>query len=329
MTSDAKVGLLLGLVFIFIIAFVINGLPRFRSAVNEAQATTNMAVGDDNYGITGKESKALEAMDWGSIENSPAAEQQATENTTSSNNPSNVITQNNDSGNELSTDSQPDTANNDGELDMFTRFRVRLQNNPFEGQPSEPASSSNNVAQNNQTTQTAVPAQQNVQPAQTQSNNKKTSLDLSQYKTYVVGSGESLSSIAKKFYGTEEGNKISTIQELYEANRDILKSVDSVVSGQKIVIPDLPSTPMPVLPTKTQPEKVLTGPQFANVKYVGNPIPDTGRWYEVKGDDNLWKIASEQLGKGSRYTELIKLNTDKISEDGKLKPGTRLRLPAK
>jgi nucleoid-associated protein YgaU len=328
MTSDAKVGLLLGLVFIFIIAFVINGLPRFRSAANDAQATPAMAVGDDNYGITGKESKALEAMDWRSGVNTTAAGQQSTENTTGSNNPSDVITQNNDPGNELATESQPDTANNNDELDMFTRFRVKLQNNPFETQPSEPVSSSNNVAQNNQTIQPAVPAQQNVQPTQTQSNNK-TSLDLSQYKTYVVGNGESLSSIAKKFYGTEEGNKISTIQELYEANRDILKSVDSVVSGQKIVIPDLPSTPMPVLPTKAQPEKVLTGPQFANVKSVGNPIPDTGRWYEVKGDDNLWKIASEQLGKGSRYTELIKLNTDRISEDGKLKPGTRLRLPAK
>ncbi len=30
MTSDAKIGLLLGLVFIFIIAFIINGLPAFR-----------------------------------------------------------------------------------------------------------------------------------------------------------------------------------------------------------------------------------------------------------------------------------------------------------
>ena len=30
MTSDAKIGLLLGLVFIFVIAFVINGLPNLR-----------------------------------------------------------------------------------------------------------------------------------------------------------------------------------------------------------------------------------------------------------------------------------------------------------
>ncbi|MGA2094604.1 MAG: hypothetical protein ABSH16_14575 [Sedimentisphaerales bacterium] len=30
MTSDAKIGLLLGLVFIFVIAFIINGLPGFH-----------------------------------------------------------------------------------------------------------------------------------------------------------------------------------------------------------------------------------------------------------------------------------------------------------
>lgn len=37
MTSDAKIGLLLGLVFIFVIAFIINGLPgsaRNKTATN-------------------------------------------------------------------------------------------------------------------------------------------------------------------------------------------------------------------------------------------------------------------------------------------------------
>ena len=41
MTSDAKIGLLLGLVFIFIIAFVINGLPRFKSVLAENELTLN------------------------------------------------------------------------------------------------------------------------------------------------------------------------------------------------------------------------------------------------------------------------------------------------
>lgn len=41
MTSDAKVGLLLGLVFIFIIAFLINGLPTFRSGKNNNELIVN------------------------------------------------------------------------------------------------------------------------------------------------------------------------------------------------------------------------------------------------------------------------------------------------
>ena len=39
MTSDAKIGLLLGLIFIFIIAFIINGLPNLRSQANNNELT--------------------------------------------------------------------------------------------------------------------------------------------------------------------------------------------------------------------------------------------------------------------------------------------------
>jgi len=42
MTSDAKVGLLLGLVFIFAIAFILNGLPSLNRQENNNQLTTNM-----------------------------------------------------------------------------------------------------------------------------------------------------------------------------------------------------------------------------------------------------------------------------------------------
>jgi len=59
MTSDAKIGLLLGLVFIFIIAFIINGLPRFRSNTNNNELTTNMVNSQNgSLGIAAKERKA-------------------------------------------------------------------------------------------------------------------------------------------------------------------------------------------------------------------------------------------------------------------------------
>ena len=42
MSSDAKIGLLLGLGFIFIIAFVINGLPSFRKDAGSNELTVKM-----------------------------------------------------------------------------------------------------------------------------------------------------------------------------------------------------------------------------------------------------------------------------------------------
>lgn len=42
MTSDAKIGLLLGLIFIFVIAFVIKGLPKLSHGANNNELTTEM-----------------------------------------------------------------------------------------------------------------------------------------------------------------------------------------------------------------------------------------------------------------------------------------------
>ena len=65
MTSDAKIGLLLGLVFIFIIAFVINGLPRFRSATNGSELTTNMVSSqNDIHPIGSRERNAPGVFNW-------------------------------------------------------------------------------------------------------------------------------------------------------------------------------------------------------------------------------------------------------------------------
>ena len=51
MTSDTKIGLLLGLVFIFVIAFLINGLPSFRSKTHGNDYTARMANLDSQQGL--------------------------------------------------------------------------------------------------------------------------------------------------------------------------------------------------------------------------------------------------------------------------------------
>ena len=74
MTSDAKIGLLLGLVFIFIIAFIINGLPSLRQDVNNNELTTTMVSSQNRaLGIGTKEREVIDRMQ--PAEKQPAAVQ--------------------------------------------------------------------------------------------------------------------------------------------------------------------------------------------------------------------------------------------------------------
>ena len=52
-------------------------------------------------------------------------------------------------------------------------------------------------------------------------------------RTYTVVAGDSLSKIAKKFYG--DGN---TWNRIFEANRDTVKNPDLIHPGQVLKIPD-------------------------------------------------------------------------------------------
>jgi len=60
MTSDAKIGLLLGLVFIFIIAFLINGLPNFSKGADNNELTGTMVDLQNNPpGIGSREREVI------------------------------------------------------------------------------------------------------------------------------------------------------------------------------------------------------------------------------------------------------------------------------
>jgi nucleoid-associated protein YgaU len=58
--------------------------------------------------------------------------------------------------------------------------------------------------------------------------------DTSVYTRHIVKKGESLSLIAKHYCGD-----MMKYQAIFEANRDILKSADSIEVGQVLVIPQL------------------------------------------------------------------------------------------
>ena len=79
MTADAKVGLLLGLVFIVLIAFLINGLPGF---LNPPSKLANAIPQDPqpNMVLNGLAEKAVEAMTPRTTvrESEPSKEERAT-----------------------------------------------------------------------------------------------------------------------------------------------------------------------------------------------------------------------------------------------------------
>ncbi len=53
------------------------------------------------------------------------------------------------------------------------------------------------------------------------------------YQTYVVAKGDSLSKIAKRFYGSAGEWK-----RIFEANTDVLKDPNKIFPGQKLKIPE-------------------------------------------------------------------------------------------
>jgi nucleoid-associated protein YgaU len=288
MTSDAKIGLLLGLVFIFIIAFLINGLPNFHKDTNNNALTTNM-VGPQNNppGLAAKERKATEVI----IKQITPAEKQPVDVKSFSTAEDNV------------------------------RFITQL---PKSTLPSETSKETVEIKAD-------VPAQPLPQVEEPEVREVKSTETITP-EVYVVAEGDSLVAIAKKIYGDDEGNKKININRIFEANREILKSPDEIYVGQKLIIPPLSALGQ----DKSKIESVFSSKMFKKVKSIGEQHLQTvssklkqGEQYVVQEGDSLWRIAAEQLGDGSRYTEIAKLNADILDDEDNLVVGTRLKMPGR
>lgn len=266
MTSDAKIGLILGLVFIFIIAFIINGLPNLREDESSNELTTDM-LGSHNQpaGLGARERKVREAFE--PVEPprrlSPAQEELA--------------------------------------FDKVRGAEAEKPNVRFEMLLPDSTSVVKDVAKEK--------AAEDIK-AVTRSKSSQ---------SYVVSEGDNLAVIAKECYGAEEGNKMKNVGRIFEANRNQLKSPDDIYVGQKLIIPALSGPPEKkgVFPTMI----------FEKVKSIGRRA-ETDREYVVRQGDSLWKIAADQLGNGSRYSEISRLNAAVLEDEDSLDVGMRLRLPA-
>ncbi len=328
MTSDAKIGLLLGLVFIFVIAFIINGLPNFG---DRAEATPVMHVSSENFGVVDQARNAQERLDWQKLiddENlvsAPTAAEQ--EPSTTGPDPSAEV----DAGDVRRVYTLDELV---GGMSVKIQEVVKGLIDPAPAQETtQPAPSievpTPEVAQNR-------PAETVTTPASTTNNAPGATATPRPAavapKIYVVEDGDVLATVAKKAYGPEQGNRLVNINRIFEANRETLKTPDQIFVGQKLVIPPLPKTET----AKTDDAK-LSEVLFEKVERIGKrnvaevqaPKP-AGTVYVVQDGDSLWKIAAGQLGSGARWEEIVKLNTDTLkSKDATLVIGMQLKLPPK
>ena len=287
MTSEAKIGLLLGLVVIVIIALVVNGLPSFHKNNSNNDLTTETVQLDNPAGAIG------------------ANERQVSQNL-------------------MNLTPQPQAA--EGGLQppsQQTINEVRSISNPPQPNLTSPVILANQG--NSSGTQEQVTTNSQQQPTR-QTPLPRTVTETT--KTYVVKSGDSLSSIAIQFYGKTEGNRLVNIDRIYNANKNVLKSRDAIYEGQKLVIPPLPESQTTSTTTIRTATASLSG-SSASGTFVGPPQPANTVEYTVEDGDNLWKIAEAKLGNGIRYTEIVKLNPVLEKNQDNLKVGMKLKLPLK
>lgn len=287
MTRDVKIGLLLGLAFIFMIAFVINGLPSFRGDTNElTKSMVNPHI--KRPGIGANERDVIHFTD--AIEKQPFI----FENT------------------------------------LLEEPNIRyISDLPHPQGP--PLAKGNNAPSLNHSDTVKMGTQRQIENERvtvrkTETAKPKPALP----KIYVVTDGDNLALIAKKYYGDVEGNKRANIMKIFEANRNILKAADEIQVGQKLIIPPLRDSV-----SQEKNKDGLVGSFFEKVRSIGQEHlslkkpdrPKQGKSYTVREGDSLWKIAAEQLGDGSRYLEVAKLNDDVLSDEDSLTVGMTLKMP--
>ena len=301
MTSDAKIGLLLGLVFIFIIAIVINGLPRFRNTTNGSEMTTNMVSSqNDTQPIGSMERRTPGVFNW--IEHTTEQAYQ---------------------------EAQPVL-----EPKEDVRFKIQLPNDiPVVKDTSimEIAEEVESIAP--KPAEPAPPVQIPEEKVERVVAGKPKPAKSVWPRFYVVSEDDSLGlvSIAKKLYGPEQGNRKMNIDRIFEANKKLLKSPDAIFVGQKLSIPAPVTSKTETKETKsTFADSILKKVKSIGKKHItARPVKTVQSVpYIVQEDDNLWRIAVKQLGNGSRYREISKLNDNILKNENDLTVGMLLRMPA-
>ncbi|OHB83457.1 MAG: hypothetical protein A2Z38_06430 [Planctomycetes bacterium RBG_19FT_COMBO_48_8] len=116
---------------------------------------------------------------------------------------------------------------------------------------------------------------------------------------------------------------------IFTNNCNAQTSSNNISFGQSLVIPKLSASEL----DKINIASIFPSSMFEKVESIGRRHISSdnheakGVQYVVRKGDTLWNIAADQLGNGSRYKEISKLNADVLKNDNDLTIGMRLSLP--
>ncbi len=143
---------------------------------------------------------------------------------------------------------------------------------------------------------------------------------LPEMKFYTWQAGDSLRSVATKYYG--DATKLTILRRSNEGRTD-------VQPGEKILVPvfdgDAPAASAAETIADAQPMSSGSGATASTpvaAKKTGGP-----RTHVVKEGESLWKIAKQELGSGARWKEIYEANRDVLSTPDAVHSGLKLRIP--
>lgn len=137
-------------------------------------------------------------------------------------------------------------------------------------------------------------------------------------KKYVAQSGDTVSKLAGRFLGV---NNKANRQAIIALNPSLKANPNNITVGKTYLIPQK-GTASAAAPARVVADDTKPAP-------AAPTSTAHTRWYTVKDDDNLWRIAKSQLGDPNDWTEIRDLNRDVLKGSDTVRTNMRLKLPLK
>lgn len=143
-----------------------------------------------------------------------------------------------------------------------------------------------------------------------------------------AAAGDNVAKWAKKYLGADTPANRDAI---VKVNPGLSGSLQNIKVGKSYFVPVPAPKPAPVATATPAANTVAALPTTLPAAAVATATEPAAneRFYTVKAGDNLWKIAREQCRDAKAMDEIRKLNKDALKGGDALKVGSKLRLPAR